>query len=49
MTTVTREMIGAAHDVALIVTGDFETPEQKREYAEEIARRLNGTKPVPNA
>ena len=37
------------HDVALIVTGDFETPEQKREYAEEIARRLNGTKPVPNA
>lgn len=29
------------HDVRLCVSGDFESVEQKVEYAEEIARRLN--------
>lgn len=33
------------HDVALEISGDFESYEQKREYAEEIARRLNSTNP----
>lgn len=29
------------HDVTMVVYGDFESPEQKLEYAQEIARRLN--------
>ena len=29
------------HDARLIVDGDFEGPEQRLAYAEEIARRLN--------
>lgn len=29
------------HDVCLKVSGDFESDEQKEEYAREIARRLN--------
>lgn len=33
------------HDVALTVSGDFTCFEQKREYAEEIAARLNAWKP----
>jgi len=36
------------HDVALEISGDFTTPEEKREYAEEISRRLNSTNPTPN-
>ena len=36
------------HDVALEISGDFATQAQKHEYAEEIARRLNSTNPVPN-
>ncbi len=29
------------HDVRLYINGDFESHEQRVEYAEEIARRLN--------
>ncbi len=29
------------HDVMLTIDGDFKDLDQKREYAEEIARRLN--------
>lgn len=29
------------HDVSLKISGDFETREQKIEYAHELARRLN--------
>ena len=36
------------HDVALEVSGDFATPEQEREHAEEIARRLNMANPAPS-
>lgn len=30
-----------SHDVRLMVTGDFASPEQRLAYAEELARRLN--------
>lgn len=33
------------HDAALEISGDFGTPEVKREYAEEICRRLNAMNP----
>ena len=29
------------HDVRLVITGDFESDEQRMDYAKEIARRLN--------
>ena len=37
------------HDVALIVTGDFESHEQKLQYATKLAARMNqmlGTRPL---
>ena len=34
------------HDVMLIVDGDFRDFEQKREYATEIAKRLNSWKEI---
>lgn len=37
------------HDVRLYVDGDFESKQQRLEYAKEIARRLNGIKELsPN-
>jgi hypothetical protein len=35
------------HDAALEITGDFTNIEEKREYAKEIASRLNLTNPIP--
>lgn len=36
------------HDAALLISGDFGTPEIKRAYADEICRRLNAMNPPPN-
>lgn len=35
-----------AHDVRLTVDGDFESAEQKKEYCEELAEKLNTHTPL---
>ena len=35
------------HDVMLAVSGDFASAQQKLEYAQDLAARLNATRPAP--